>query len=283
VLRSANIKHLVSTGNLDDYLDWTSGWVGAVQYAVLQQYALSGIDNGLEGDGKENAVTSTPYSNPYLANFTVVGAYNTSKFMNGANLRRGTKVTFVNSIFTGFNTAFRETDPTGSAYADGSGSGVVFQGVLAQAKNLGWNELLTNGNAGALSVVPTPGSYNGFAYPVTATNSGTSFTETVGNGNKFEAYTTLTGSVTTTASVVTAVAYTTAVPTNDLSAFLATLASNKWSMTVVPASLSGVTAKTVAASVNGATLDQTTYVGAETPGTANASAWYYGWTTTAAN
>ena len=249
---TANIKHLVSTGNLDDYLDWTSGWVGAVQYGVLQQYPLLGIDNGLEGDGKENNVTAMPYSNPYLANLTIIGAYDTATFKNGANLRRGTKATIINTIFTGFKTAFRETDPTGSAYADVNGSGIVFKSVLAQAGTLGKSE--------------TAGTYSGFAYPTTV--AGTSFASGT-NNNLFE----------TTAPSGSSIA----AGSHDFSSFLATLTSGKYSMTVVPPNLTSVIASTVTTSVNGATLDNTTFVGAVDAGTTDSSNWYYGWTTNAAN
>jgi len=141
---TVNATHLVSTGNLDDYLDWTSGWRGAVQFAVLQQYPLSGIDMGFEGDNKENAVTSTPFSHPVLANVTIVGAGysaggatdgSATATQNGALFRRGTKVDLWNSILTNFKTGVNETHSSGSAFlaSDGTTSGVTYKGVLVEA------------------------------------------------------------------------------------------------------------------------------------------------------
>ncbi|MCB9679850.1 MAG: hypothetical protein H6733_00135 [Alphaproteobacteria bacterium] len=79
-------KHLIITGTGDDGLDWTDGWRGKVQYAVVQHFADDG-DNGIEADNNGDDNTATPMSMPKLSNITVVG---TSGNDLGMLLREGT-------------------------------------------------------------------------------------------------------------------------------------------------------------------------------------------------
>jgi hypothetical protein len=113
-------RYLVSYESGDDHFDWTEGYVGRNQFMLaLQTQVLipatgtgvfSSDPRGFEGDGCDPAVsgctltatgTSTPYSMPVFANFTMVGTGQLAGFPadgNGSVLRRGTGGTFRNGV-----------------------------------------------------------------------------------------------------------------------------------------------------------------------------------------
>lgn len=113
-------RYLVSYESGDDHFDWTEGYVGRNQFLIALQTqrlipatgtgVFSSDPRGFEGDGCDPAVsgctvtatgTSTPYSMPVFANFTMVGTGNIAGFPadgNGAVLRRGTGGTFRNGV-----------------------------------------------------------------------------------------------------------------------------------------------------------------------------------------
>lgn len=105
-------RYLISYESGDDHFDWTEGYAGKLQYLIAFQSqrlvpaagagSPSSDPRGFEADGCEpdtpgcslTATTaSTPYSNPTLANFTIVGTGVLTGFPtdgNGIVLRRGT-------------------------------------------------------------------------------------------------------------------------------------------------------------------------------------------------
>lgn len=113
-------RYLVSYESGDDHFDWTEGYVGRNQFLIALQTqrlnpapgtgVFSSDPRGFEGDGCDPAVsgctvtatgTSTPYSNPVFANFTMVGPGNLAGIPadgNGAVWRRGTAGTFANGV-----------------------------------------------------------------------------------------------------------------------------------------------------------------------------------------
>ena len=99
---SVNVKYLVVTGSDDDSMDWTGGWVGNVQFGVLQQLPGSGIEaeRGIEADNLEANNSATPYSDPTLSNLTFISRDGNTA--DGVKLRRGTRAELHNSIITGF-------------------------------------------------------------------------------------------------------------------------------------------------------------------------------------
>jgi len=92
---AVNLKHVVLTGNADDSLDWTDGWVGKVQYVHIKQAGTAG-DNGIEADNREGDENALPRSNPTIANMTIVG----NPGERGILLRRGTGADIYNSVVT---------------------------------------------------------------------------------------------------------------------------------------------------------------------------------------
>lgn len=95
---TVNAKHLVLTSNEDDSFDWTFGFQGKVQHAVIKQRTGFG-DRGIEADNNEFAFDSLPRSKPTLANFTFIGRGTGGR---GIELRRGTGANIHNTVVTNF-------------------------------------------------------------------------------------------------------------------------------------------------------------------------------------
>jgi len=272
---TVNVRHLVSTGNLDDHFDWTSGYRGSLQFAVLQEYPLNGSDCGFEGDGKENNSTATPFSHPVIANITAIGSGIASTNglaspdFNGTNFRRGTKVDLYNSVFANYKNAFRETDSSGSAWYDANtsaASGITYKGVIANATNLA----PSNGT----------GNYGVFTNDYyTATGKLTSFVSGT-DGNYF-------GSSATGNTANLPSGYIAALTTKSGAqqydtwtfAFKPTAAASSGIAQTLPANATTTDYTVTSASKNG-TFTATGYIGAVDPAGAD---WTTGWTTNAAN
>lgn len=97
---TVDIKHVLLTGNRDDSMDWTSGWVGRAQFVIIDQFE-DAANNGIEADNLSSPMDATPRSNPILSNFTILSTTGaTAKGGSGLLLRKGSAVEFNNSIFT---------------------------------------------------------------------------------------------------------------------------------------------------------------------------------------
>lgn len=99
---NVNMKHVVSIDNDDDGFDWDSGWVGNVQYLLVELENASEADpNGIEADNQKSPMTAMPRSNPTIANATIIAKGSNPKLLNGIMLRRGTAVSIFNTIVKG--------------------------------------------------------------------------------------------------------------------------------------------------------------------------------------
>ena len=93
---TVDAKHVVITGQDDDGLDWTDGWVGRLQFAIVNK--LAGGDNGVEGDNRGSNPLLTPRSSPVWSNVTLIG----NLIGEGFQVRAGTDGVFANMIVSGF-------------------------------------------------------------------------------------------------------------------------------------------------------------------------------------
>ena len=96
-----NVRYAVSTHNQDDSFDWTHGWRGKGQYWLVQQ-GPDGGDRGIEADNNGDDNLLEPYSNPTLANLTLIGVNDGDSLNTGMRLREGTKGQIFNVYVTGF-------------------------------------------------------------------------------------------------------------------------------------------------------------------------------------
>jgi len=122
---TVNVKHLYLSSNEDDSFDWTFGYRGKVQYAVLKQRTGTG-DRGIEADSNEFSFDALPRSKPVLANFTMVGKGASGKAMT---LRRGTGVNISNFVVTNFATSCVDIDDA-ATFTNGGSSATSLSGQL---------------------------------------------------------------------------------------------------------------------------------------------------------
>lgn len=98
---TVNAKYVAITGAGDDSIDWTDGWTGRLQFAAVRSTnPTSGDPRGIEGDNLSGDNAATPFSNPKIANYTLVGSAGNQQ---GQLVRRGSQGTIINGIVTGFN------------------------------------------------------------------------------------------------------------------------------------------------------------------------------------
>ncbi|NOQ72403.1 MAG: hypothetical protein GQ574_10405 [Crocinitomix sp.] len=98
---TVSLKYAISSGNQDDSFDWTHGWSGNGQFWVVQQ-DTDGGDRGIEADNNGDNNEASPYSDPKIANVTLIGMDDGDAINQGIKLREGTKGNFLNFIITGF-------------------------------------------------------------------------------------------------------------------------------------------------------------------------------------
>ena len=94
---TANLRHIVLTGNDDDSLDTDQGWDGNAQFVIVKQRDGRG-DNGFEMSS--TGVGVTPATDPTIANFTIVSTTRTSSPGRGIRLNTGHIGTFLNGVIT---------------------------------------------------------------------------------------------------------------------------------------------------------------------------------------
>lgn len=102
---TANLKHILISQPDDDGLDWDFGWVGRVQFLILQQNALVG-DKGMECDNNPNNNDVTPRSTPILYNVSLIGSDQepgtAGKKQTGTHYKNGTAGHVYNLIMAHF-------------------------------------------------------------------------------------------------------------------------------------------------------------------------------------
>ncbi|MBA3885679.1 MAG: hypothetical protein H0X67_08090 [Acidobacteria bacterium] len=154
---TVDLKHVVLTNIGDDSIDWTFGWNGRMQFAIVQQRG-DDADKGIEADNNGNNNDLLPRSNPTLYNITLIGDRTTefgSESIEGLRLREGTAGTLRNFIVMGFKRA-------GVNVANTSTLNQVASGALSLSHAIFFNNgthfasgasTLIAANAGTINVV----------------------------------------------------------------------------------------------------------------------------------
>ena len=133
---TVNASHVVLTGNADDSLDWTDGWVGAVQFLYLEQD--DGGDNLIEADNREGDENAQPRSIPSITNMSAYGITGE----NGLRLRRGTGLFLTNSVVTGSTSCLR---------IEGESLALLGSELTIGGTSLGCTETVTGDDSGAVT------------------------------------------------------------------------------------------------------------------------------------
>ena len=92
---TADAKYVLITDSQDDSIDWTYGWQGRMQHAVVLQ-RFDDHDKGIEADNNSRNNNLEPRSNPTIFNLTISMWRDSGD--PGILLRRGTAITLRNAI-----------------------------------------------------------------------------------------------------------------------------------------------------------------------------------------
>jgi len=131
---TVNIKRVVLTNIGDDNIDWTWGWTGKLQFAVVQQRG-DDTDQGIEGDNHSTQQNLLPRSAPTLYNITLIGDPNSTlgpESTNGMRLRVGTAGIIRNFIAMGFKAQGIDVRDASTVAGIASGALSVTEGILFQ-------------------------------------------------------------------------------------------------------------------------------------------------------
>lgn len=150
---TVNARHVIVTGSDDDGLDWTDGWTGNLQFAIVNK--LAGGDNGVEGDNRSSNALLTPRSNPTWSNVTLVG----NGLGEGFQVRAGTDGSFSNMIVNGFAEGIDYAQTPG--LSDPTVNSFVLTNNAAQLTNQGsviFNAGANNFQFATSTLTPRPGA-----------------------------------------------------------------------------------------------------------------------------
>jgi hypothetical protein len=131
---TVDVKHLLVTSCGDDSIDWVLGWIGRVQYAIVQQSG-DDADNGIEADNNGNNHDLLPRSSPTIFNLTMIGDPDTidgAESDDGIEIRVGSGGIIRNFIVMGFkDNGIDVSDNATVAQMDSGGlqftHGILFQ------------------------------------------------------------------------------------------------------------------------------------------------------------
>ncbi|NTE00066.1 hypothetical protein G6M26_31635 [Agrobacterium tumefaciens] len=108
---TVNAKHLLAIGTWDDDFDTDFGYSGNVQFALAQRVSTvadQSQSNGFESDNNATGSDQTPKTSSVFSNVTILGpikaaggSYN-ANFYHGAQIRRNSSISILNSVISGF-------------------------------------------------------------------------------------------------------------------------------------------------------------------------------------
>ncbi len=124
-------KNLIVTGAGDDSLDWTQGWSGRVQFAIVIQNPSQpeGADRGIEGDNLDQLNDNLPRATPTFSNATFIGGA-PDVGDTGIVLRRGTAGDYSNIVISNFRDASFDIDDQ-STYDQVAAGNLTLRSTLA--------------------------------------------------------------------------------------------------------------------------------------------------------
>ncbi|KQR70652.1 hypothetical protein [Pedobacter sp. Leaf176] len=108
---TVNAKHLLAIGTWDDDFDTDFGYAGNVQFALAQRVSTvadQSQSNGFESDNNATGTDQTPKTSAVFSNVTVLGPIKANggsfnaNFYHGAQIRRNSSISILNSVISGF-------------------------------------------------------------------------------------------------------------------------------------------------------------------------------------
>ncbi len=131
---TVDVKHLVVTEAGDDAIDWTLGYSGRIQHALVVQADDAG-GYGFELDNNEDDYAATPQTGGFVSNVTVLGSTAIAEDNFAMVIRRGSAGQFWNIAATAFPAgclSIRDTETYGHFT---SGAAGIHHTALACATN----------------------------------------------------------------------------------------------------------------------------------------------------
>jgi hypothetical protein len=151
---TVNAKNLVSFATYDDDFDFDFGYTGKIQFGVSLRDKPSDTDqaNGIECDNDGTGTTATPFTKPYLSNFTFIGPYDTtgSSALHGVSnrWRRSTRFILRNSLLIGHRKGGFSLESAGTATDYKSGESQFKNNIVAV-----YGKPYVAGDAGAFGIL----------------------------------------------------------------------------------------------------------------------------------
>lgn len=146
---TVNARWLIAYRNVDDDFDVDMGWTGNVQYAISIRGAALADQSGantFEIDNNGTGSAAEPFTSGVFSNVTVIGPKKNRdlpislQYSNAAHLRRNSRTSIYNSVFTAFpNGLFIDDDRPGSGQAALDGHLQIRNLFLAGVSHWGGN------------------------------------------------------------------------------------------------------------------------------------------------
>ncbi|ASU33067.1 hypothetical protein [Mucilaginibacter xinganensis] len=153
---TVNAKHLMAIGGLDDDFDTDFGFSGKVQFGLGQRYPtiadVSG-SNGFESDNDGSGSDKTPQTSAVFSNMTLLGPISSltvpsnvnANYQHGAQIRRNSAESILNSVFAGFVEGIYIDDSkvttAGSTSTNYTAGRLVFENNIIYGSNKKGNEV----------------------------------------------------------------------------------------------------------------------------------------------
>jgi len=102
---TTSASYVVLTDIEDDSIDWTFGWQGDLQHALVQAGPIG--DNGIEADNNSGGNELAPRSQPRIANVSFIG---NDEVDVGNLLRAGTGANLTNNVVAGYGDGCLDID-----------------------------------------------------------------------------------------------------------------------------------------------------------------------------
>jgi hypothetical protein len=137
---TVNCDHLVATYTWDDDFDTDFGFSGKIQFGVAQRYktiADQSGSNGFESDNDANGSNNTPQTRSIFSNMTIIGPITSANpsssplsginanYQHGAQIRRNSSQTIINSVLIGFPIGLYIDDSKGTATSNNATAGTL--------------------------------------------------------------------------------------------------------------------------------------------------------------
>ncbi|RYE21980.1 MAG: hypothetical protein EOP51_14310 [Sphingobacteriales bacterium] len=193
---TVNCDHLVATYTWDDDFDTDFGFSGKIQFGVAQRVKntadVSG-SNGFESDNDANGSTNNPQTKAMFSNMTIIGAIATkgnsginANFQNGAQIRRNSSESIMNSLLVGYPVGLYIDDTKGTATSGNmvagslmfknniiAGCTIPFKATLNDTNPTAWAALVTATNTTVLEESPMAGVADAYKFaPAVSTPTG---------------------------------------------------------------------------------------------------------------